>query len=333
MASKKPMKDTWNVLLTGGAEYGKISEVQTALENGADINFRDQMGGSALLNAAHAGHEDIVKFLIAKGADINLRSSYPDHKKQNLLHCACLGGLLWLVKDLINKGFDINEDDGFESHPNTPLDYALWGDHLEVVDFLLSKGAKNIPNKLEDSLLHLAGPKVTAYLLDKGMDPNVVNKNGETPLFYNGSNRDKTLAKLEVLLAHGAKVNVVNNYGDTPLLFYCYRPKEYQAIKLLLDHGANSDVNTDAKFKGTPLYEISIWNDLESVKLLVERGADPNKPNQRNGKTPLFMAARYGETEIIKYLLSIGADPKIKDKYGETAADETKDKEIKKLLM
>ena len=53
-------------------------------------------------------------------------------------------------------------------------------------------------------------------------------------------------------------------------------------------------------------------NQLDIVKLMVERGADLNYKHPITKMTALSLAAVDGHTEIVKYLLSKGADPNIK---------------------
>lgn len=45
---------------------GDLSDAKRELENGADINYACSNGWTALHGAAHAGHLDIVKFLVSK---------------------------------------------------------------------------------------------------------------------------------------------------------------------------------------------------------------------------------------------------------------------------
>ena len=68
---------------------------------------------------------------------------------------------------------------------------------------------------------------------------------------------------------------------------------------------------------GTPLGTAILKGDLETVKKLVEYGADVNEKS--NGMTLLMIAARYNKTEIIKFLLSKGANVNEKDENGFTA--------------
>jgi ankyrin repeat protein len=86
-----------------------------------------------------------------------------------------------------------------------------------------------------------------------------------------------------------------------------------QNVKLLLDRGADPNVRNAAG--ATPL----MWAipDLAKVKLLVEHGADVNARSTNLGRTPLLIAASYpGDVEVLRYLVSKGADIHAKDKSG-----------------
>ena len=43
---------------------------------GVDVNAKDWLGGTALLEAAIKGHKEVVELLIAKGADVNAKDKY-----------------------------------------------------------------------------------------------------------------------------------------------------------------------------------------------------------------------------------------------------------------
>jgi ankyrin repeat protein len=70
--------------LQGKAEYGLIAaaaqglreEVRQLLAGKIDVNYLDKNGCSALYLAASGGHEDLVKLLLAAGANVNLRIRY-----------------------------------------------------------------------------------------------------------------------------------------------------------------------------------------------------------------------------------------------------------------
>lgn len=58
----------------------------------------------------------------------------------------------------------------------------------------------------------------------------------------------------------------------------------------------------------------------ETVKLLLDHHADPNKVDNDEHFSPLMHAAAEGQLEVVKILLARGADPELKDIDGETAA-------------
>jgi ankyrin repeat protein len=60
----------------------------------------------------------------------------------------------------------------------------------------------------------------------------------------------------------------------------------------------------------TPLHYLAVENQLDSVRALVEHGAQVNTLNECGG-TPLSEAASLGYVELVKYLLSVGAKLRI----------------------
>jgi ankyrin repeat protein len=82
----------------------------------------------------------------------------------------------------------------------------------------------------------------TGFLLNKGADPNLPGKNGDTPLI--AAARVDFVQAAVWLLGMGAKVDADNKMGETPLIVAVQR-RDAPLVKLLLDHGANPD-KTDA---------------------------------------------------------------------------------------
>jgi len=62
--------------LINAAINGYTAIVELLIENGADINAKNNNGNTALTLAAYNGHTDIVKYLIENGADINAKNNY-----------------------------------------------------------------------------------------------------------------------------------------------------------------------------------------------------------------------------------------------------------------
>lgn len=58
------------------ARSGDVESARTLLDSGTDINARDRYGQTALMLAAHGGHEALVEMLIEHGADLNVTAKY-----------------------------------------------------------------------------------------------------------------------------------------------------------------------------------------------------------------------------------------------------------------
>lgn len=59
---------------------GKTAEVAAMLKAGADVNERGHHGGSLLADAAGSGHLEIVKLLLANGAQVDAHDMYTDER-------------------------------------------------------------------------------------------------------------------------------------------------------------------------------------------------------------------------------------------------------------
>ncbi|NGX62620.1 MAG: hypothetical protein KR126chlam6_00018 [Candidatus Anoxychlamydiales bacterium] len=62
-----------------------------------------------------------------------------------------------------------------------------------------------------------------------------------------------------------------------------------------------------------------LLNNIEGVKELIKKGADVNKPKDRDGQKPLMIATQNGYTQIMEILIANGANVNAKDNEGVTA--------------
>jgi ankyrin repeat protein len=90
--------------------------------------------------------------------------------------------------------------------------------------------------------------------------------------------------------------------------------------RTLIERGA--DVNAAARNpqRVAPVHAAAAVRDHETMKLLLERGADPNA-RQQFGFTAFHAAASRGDIEMAKLLLQHGADPKMRTDDGKDAGD------------
>ncbi|KAH6664496.1 hypothetical protein B0J14DRAFT_523182, partial [Halenospora varia] len=94
--------------------------------------FPKEMTGLHLV--AYFGVKAVVKLLLDQGADVNLKDNY----KRTPLHQASVNGHTKVVQLLLDQGADVNSKD---SDGKTPLDLASASGHAEVVQLLLDQGA------------------------------------------------------------------------------------------------------------------------------------------------------------------------------------------------
>ena len=161
--------------------------------------------------------------------------------------------------------------------------------------------------------------RVTSLLKD-GADPNAENARGRTPLFE-ASADERNYEVVKVLLEHGADPNgrCSGVSGETPLFVASADGRNYEVVKVLLEHGADPN-GRGGVFRETPLFAAAgSTGTAEIVRLLLENGADPNAEDDR-GFTPLMQAATDGfDVEVVKSLLGKGADVNHRSPTGETA--------------
>ncbi|KAJ8028714.1 Integrin-linked protein kinase [Holothuria leucospilota] len=113
-----------------------------------------------------------------------------------------------------------NDPNQGDDHGFSPMHWASKEGHLNIVDMLISRGAKiNSTNMGDDTALHLAAAhghrEIVMKLLQCKADLNAVNEHGNTPLHYACFWGYEQIA--EDLVNNGANINLANKYNHTPL--------------------------------------------------------------------------------------------------------------------
>ena len=127
---------------------------------------------------------------------------------------------------------------------------------------------------------------VEFLLLNRRIDINKKDQNGQTPFILALTNREHEICKL-LHKKYSANINIQDNAGKTPLILCCLTNEDAFARYLLKEGKANPNLQTI--WKDTALHCAVENNNMEIVKLLLAAKADTNLPNSR-GKTPLDLA-------------------------------------------
>lgn len=285
-------------LLTA-SRTGRVGPVKALLEKGARVDATDAKGQTALLWAAAEGHAEVVELLLRSGASARtrLKSGF------TALLFAARNGKIDVVRALLKSGGDPNEaietkvrGRGMARNGTGALLLAVENGHFELALALVEAGAN--PNDLRSG----DGP---LHALTWVRKPH--RGDGEDGLpAPRGSGRLTSLEFARGIVKRGADVN------------------------LQLAKGASGSGHL-ATEGATPFLLAARRADLPYMKLLVELGADPLRPN-KDGCTPLLTAAGLGtlapteeagteeeSLEAVAWLLSKGADVNTVDRNGETA--------------
>lgn len=299
--------------------------VHRLLDLGANPNAQPSNadGVTPLRAAVEIADYDMVRFLISKGTSPANTSAFAyamDHDPVGY--------------ELLLSEFKLHYPHGLEGFGGYLLAKAIELDSQTLFDSLLESGADvnswctirkptsmgfDELNKhhrvLGFSIQHNKGWNIELVrrLLDTGADANRI----VTEYKSKGWNHEELRRSLD----RGADANrIVTEYKsdcargpcwilETPLLL-AIEMKKPNLVNLLLERGA--DLNRPARrgVKRTPLQAACEMGSYKMVELLLQRGANVNdKAAERHGGTALQMAAGTGSVRIVKLLLDNGADP------------------------
>ena len=241
-------------------------------------------------------------------------TTHPKEPDAVPLYYAALCGFRGLVERLlIAHPQDLNAEGGSWG---APLNAALGEGHLDIVLFLLDRGADGEnTGRRNQTGVYIASSRgyadVVRSLVDRGADLNTICQDRDrigrrcqwTPLHVASWNG--IIQILTILLEHGADPNALDDSGQTALHLASSR-EGFTDVELLLEYGADMGVQDEDGW--TPLHGAAHHLNLQVVAVLLNRGADPHTQTY-NDDTPIRMAyaphprvSKEGRAQIMRLL-------------------------------
>jgi len=331
--------------------FGDLETARLLVGHGADVNEFNRYGLAPLHVAATAGNGLLVRLLLDSKASPDARA----RNGETALMMAARKGCGACVQALLERHAQVNALE--PQLGQTALMLAAWNGDADVVHRLIQAGAAvNVGTRVgpvpQFKPPGLGGGSHGDGIIRGGVpergfrDPRA---GGMTPLLY--AAREGHTPVVTLLLGAGAHIDQPEANGVQPLLMAIMNDHPDTA-RYLIDHGAN--VNADDWYGRTPLWaavdsrnveldgEINAQTadragDLELIKLLLAKGANPNArvreyvPTRMwlmqggslswvdfTGQTPFLRAALSGDVTTMRLLLEYKADPNIATVGGTT---------------
>ena len=313
---------------------GKPAVVEALLAKGANPNARGPRGQTALMWAVAQKHADVVKLLLAGGADVHARTDtwtqmmavpphgLPEynrmipHGADTALMFAARVGDAASARLLVEAGANVNDHDAWGVSATTLAAFSGYGD---VARYLLDKGADPNNDKPGFTALHCAimrrDEQTVAALLARGADPNArvkvwtpTRRSSDDYHFmpalvdatpYWLAARFTQPAVMRLLAKHGADPKVIHESNYVQGEGYQRRKERTTAIMAALGMGGGTAWVPIDRAERDALV-------LETVKVAVELGADVNAAST-DGRTALDSARAQKYDAVATFLEERGA--------------------------
>ncbi|ARF02725.1 SWPV1-134 [Shearwaterpox virus] len=270
---------------------------------GAILN-NSSAGMTALHYAAEYGNLYIIRLLIIYGADVTLKTSLGD----SILVCATKSNNITIIKEICSYLSNFKDDFNrmikiaYHYNTNTLSFLKMLGFDIKSVD------------DLGKTVLHYAcsakteDTKKLRILLNEGIDVNLVDNEGFTALHLAiKSSYSKTV---KILLQHGADTNI-NTKNNETVFYLAVKSRSVEIITEVIQY-YNDYINCK-----DILADVTVSSDLKMISTLLDIGFNVNDIYYNNSSL-LHLAVIFGTPDTVKLLLEYGADPNITDKYGTT---------------
>eukprot|EP00042_Codosiga_hollandica_P046978 m.503177 g.503177 ORF g.503177 m.503177 type:complete len:686 (+) comp57343_c0_seq4:69-2126(+) len=288
---------------------------------GIDLSVTNKEGQNLVHVAALTGHANMLRRLLEFPVLCATLDS-PDWNGCIPVLCAIKGGSIECVEIFRDLGADLTTC--VPPRMGTALHLAAACDHADILRYLLGLRLFDDHINTSDQLGYTAlmtavrngGVERCQLLLDANADPTIPNKVEDTVLhvacFFG---YEQVLSFLLTIDSLRQTVNSKNNEGRTPFLV-AIRQQDVICAQVLLAFGA--DPKTPDKAGESALHAAAQIGKSECLPFLLETTVMLLDLEDQTGQTPLAQAIKECRAENVQLLVDAGADLSRPDKHGKT---------------
>jgi cytohesin len=307
--------------LRAAATWGRTEIVKVLLAAGADPN--DGLNDKPVVYDA-IRHPDVLRIFFDRGIDVGATYKRNGLTRWTLLHEAAIEGAVESGRLLFDRGIPVDSTD---ADGQTPLHVAAISGRFEFVRFLLDQHADL--NAQANGGVTAISYAASEYRLWPGvtMEPSLADRREVIELLLAaGAPLDLftaiTLGRTEVarqLLAEKAELTSSRDCQRISPMNRAVDLNQAEIVEVLLTAGADIDGKGD--YEGsTALHKAAFLGRHAIMQILIAHKADLNTTDAY-GETPLHRAALRLNPQAVRLLLEAGANPNAKDPDGRTPLD------------
>ena len=287
---------------------------EEALKGGADPNMELKNGATPLIMVIRRNRPDLIPLLLKAGADVNR----PSARGSAPLNIAASLGYRKCLRQLLAAGAKVNAPGAFGR--TALMDAARMG-RLETIEALIDADAElNARDSMErTALMHAAeaqrnSPEAVRMLVAAGADPMLYDSDLKIAAMH--------AAELKHTEAALYLIDLIPDLSRHPeiglmIMYSAIKGNDLKVMEKLLGQRPPLNRSLSLVLKGTKIMQVHGF-----YRILIRNGL------LGKGRVPLHWAARENNLDAVKLLISRGADPEQEDELGHTADELATSKEV-----
>ena len=296
-----------------------VKAFDEALNGGADPNMEMENGATPLIMAVVRDRPDLIAKLLKRGADINK----PSRRGGTPLHIAAGLGRRKCLNLLIQNGAKVNTSGAFG---RTPLMDAARLGKLDIVEELLDSGADIAAADAlkRTALMHAAEARENSFETVR-----LLISNGADPMAYDADLKTAAMHAAELKHTEAAiyLMELVPDLSQRPalvlmVLHSAILGNDLKLMGWLIDRRPPLNRSLSLVLKGTRILQVHGF-----YRILIRNGL------LGNGRVPLHWAARENNLDAVKLLIARGADPLQPDELGNMPSELATSREVVRYLQ